>query len=527
MKKIVALLLVLGLLLSGCGQAVPSAPETEQAIPEITEEKDPNVCESADAFIQNMTVGWNLGCSLSVFSKESMEGWGVMAYFLTPDGIYSRSEVMSFDPETLTANISWKLGQDNGVIQAYEGALMDNIGIEVWNFSLGDNDFLTYSVDELKYITADGEVILEEAAGVRQTDMGGGTGGGIVANLEDPAVADILEIHAKVTYIEKSGGEVTDESIAQIETLWGNPVTTPEMIQTVRDRGFNMIRVQVSWLNHMDEEGNIDELWLERVAEVVDYCMDAGVYCLLNTTGAGWLTAERDTFEEQSAVYQRLWEQIATRFADYGELLLFESCNEVLTADGIWWNPPVEAYAVMNDLYQIFVDTVRASGGFNETRNLVLNPYAATFDYNMNSHFELPTDTVENHLIAQVHCYTPNNFTMNETNLGHANFVDEWGTDAEKAELDELMKKVKTRFIDELGIPVIIGEFGVVKRISEAERVEYIDFYAKIAEKYGIKLVIFDDGGDFAVFDRNSLTWPYEDLISALLQENTVAEKAA
>lgn len=534
MKKVIAILLALTMVLSGCSYAASGRAQTKQEIKDTVEApldetavevedgsaagEESTECESAERFMQNVTAGWNLGCALSVFAEETLDGWGVMAYFLTPDGIYSRSDVASFDQENKMAEISWALS-GNGVLQAPDGAQIDGIGIEIWNFSLGEKDIFTYAIDDLYYVTADGEIRLEEATGQYETDMGGGTGGGIVADLNNPMVTDVLEIHAKVTYLESRKGEATAQSITQSEVAWGNPVTTEEMIQAVRDRGFNLIRVQVSWLNHMDAAGNIEPLWLERVAEVVDYCMDAGVYCMLNTTGAGWLKAERETFAEQSAVYTRLWEQIAARFADYNQLLLFESCNEVLNAAGMWWDPPVESYEVMNELYQLFVNTVRTSGGWNETRNLVLNPYAATFDYDMNQNFRLPEDPASNHLIAQVHCYVPNAFCMNEINLGSTNFKDSWGSDADKAELDEIMKKIKARFTDELGIPVLIGEFGTVNRVSEDMRAEYVRYYAQAAEKYGIKVVIFDDGGDFAVFDRKTCTWPYEKIIEAVLLE--------
>ena len=408
-------------------------------------------------------------------------------------------------------------------MEAGADACIDYIGIELWNFSLGESDVLKYSIDELRYVTADGEVNVTEGIGEKSTDMGGGTGGGPVVDLDEPAVADIQEIHAKVTFIEQTKGDSTPESIAAAEMSWGNPVTTQAMIDKVRDRGFNMIRVQVSYVNHMDAEGNIDPLWLERVAEVVDYCMNAGVYCLINTTGAGWMTADPETFEEQSKIYARLWEQIAARFADYGELLLFESCNEVLNSNEQWWNPPAECYDVMNGFYQVFVDTVRAGGGYNETRNLVLNPYAAAYDYHMNQGFKLPEDTVEGHLIAQVHCYEPNTFCFNEANLGSTNFANEWGTDAEKRKIDEIMKNIRKRFIEELGIPVIIGEFGTVNRVVEEERAEYVGYYAKAADENGIKLIIFDDGGDFTVFDRTTLSWPYETIIEALFQEQEQA----
>ena len=483
-----------------------------------TETKDPNVCETADEFIQNMTVGWNLGCSLSVYYEEST-AWRALVFFTTTGGVYNRSAAAYFDGSTNTATISWKPGKDDGILQASGSAIISHIGIEIWNFSLNEKDTLTYRIDELKYITANGEVSLNDVTGVKTTDMSGGTGGGRLKTFSDSiAVSDILEVRAKITFIEHTSGLSPEDRITHVETLWGNPVTTPEMIQAVADRGFNTIRPQVSWINHMDENGNIDPYWLERVAEIVDYCMDAGVYCIINTSGAGWMTAERSTFDKQSAVYRRLWEQIATRFAAYGELLLFESCNEVLNAAHSWGNPAVESFSVMHDFHQIFVDTVRAAGGYNATRNLVLNPYAAAPYYYMNRYFTLPNDSVENHLIVQVHCYIPGNFTMNEINLGHTNFQNEWGTDADKAQLDNALLEVKKRFIDELGIPVIIGEFGVVDRPPESERIEYIDFYVKTAKKYGIGLIVFDDGGDFTIFDRDTLTWPYESLVDALLQ---------
>ena len=204
--------------------------------------------------------------------------------------------------------------------------------------------------------------------------------------------------------------------------------------------------------------------------------------------------------------------------------MLFAACNEILTANKIWWNPPQEAYDVMNEIYQIFVDTVRASGGYNETRNLVLNPYAAAYDYNMNKNFKLPNDSADRHLIAQVHCYEPNNFCFNETNLGSTNFTNEWGTDEEKSELDSIISGIYKRFVSELGIPVIIGEFGVVNRATEEEREKYIGYYSQTAAKYGIKLVIFDDGWDFAVFERTDLSWPYEKVIQALLTEGESVE---
>ncbi len=320
------------------------------------------------------------------------------------------------------------------------------------------------------------------------------------------------EGHIKPTSLTES----TLEDINSAQTAWGNPITTQEMINAVRDKGFNLIRVQVSYNNHMDSSGNIDKLWLDRVVEIVDYCMEADVYCLLTATGCVWATAEPKTFEEQSAIYRRIWEQVAARFVDYDERLLFEGLNELLPAGG-WGASIKDKHITVHESFcQIFVDTVRASGGYNETRNLVLNPIAATYSYEYNKMFDLPKDPADNHLLAAVHCYVPVQFCFNETNLGSTDFRNEWGGEEDEKELDSILHSVKTRFIDELGVPVIVGEFGVVDRATEEERSEYISFYSKTAKKYDIKLVIFDDGWDFTVFERETLTWPYEKVIDAL-----------
>lgn len=211
MKKVLALVLTLAMVLSlvACGSKTPAeteAPETTEAPVVETAAPETEVPEETVPG-ETMYIG-------------ETEYWGVMAYALTPDGLYSRSDVFSFDPETKVAEITWKLGQDNGIMQVYEGAELDVIGIELWNFSIGAEDFLKYSIDELKYVTADGEVVLDEAVGELETDMGDGTGGGPVADLSDVLFADVLEIHAKITFIEATG--------PLVDAMYNTPVPVPE-----------------------------------------------------------------------------------------------------------------------------------------------------------------------------------------------------------------------------------------------------------------------------------------------------------
>ena len=490
-----------------------------------------NTCETAQELADNIVRGWNLGCSLSVASRTSVSSFHGLIGMTSDDGQYSRSEYLSFDDRTRSVTLDWQLGKDNGVLNASKGAKVGNIFVEQWNFALSESDICTFTVKEFTYTLKSGKVVsLVDQPITMQTDMSGGTGAIYLTNqetLNGLLVEDIVSMHCVMSFSDMNAGEPTPEEITAQETAWGNPVTTQEMIDAVADQGFNLIRVQVSYLNHMDAEGNIDELWLDRVQEVVDYCMNADVYCVINTSGYLWLTANPAEWEINKPVYTNLWKQISERFAGYGEKLIFESCNEVLYQEGVWSMPPQQAFTVMADIHQTFVDTVRAGGGYNKTRNLMINPYAAGYDYAMTKYFELPKDTVEDHLLAQVHCYVPQDFTFNETNLGSTNFRYEWGTAQDKWQLDETLYGIKKRFIDELDVPVVIGEFGIAKRLSESEAAEYMEFYAKTADKYDIQLILFDDGLDIAVFDRNQLTWTRPQVIEVLFAGTSAAGVAA
>ena len=534
MKKLLALLLVLAMVFSmvACGGKPSNNDPTDPNggntdTPTDPVEVDDGICETAWEAAENMGLGWNLGCSLSVATKTTVSAFAGLIGMHTEDGLYSRSEYLNFNEETNSVTLEWDLGNDNGLLQTYEGALVGEIFVEQWNFALTEADYCTFTVEEFSYTLKSGETVSIDPV-TAETDMSGGTGVIWLLDMEDLdglLVEDIKSMHCVMSYGGMNASEPTPEKIATQETAWGNPVTTQEMIDAVAERGFKTIRVQVSYLNHMDAEGNIDELWLDRVQEVVDYCMNAGLYCVINTSGYMWMTCNPADWEVQKPVYTNLWKQISERFADYGEKLIFESCNEILYAEGLWNYPPMEAYDVMHEIHQTFVDTVRAGGGYNETRNLMLNPYAAGYDYEMNKNFTLPTDTVEGHLMAQVHCYVPQDFTFNETNLGSTNFRYEWGTEEDKQQLDDVLKGIKKRFIDELGIPVVIGEFGIAKRINEGEAAEYLGFYAKTADKYGIGLILFDDGVDIAVFDRGLLIWLRPQVVDALFNKDAPAHE--
>ena len=248
-------------------------------------------------------------------------------------------------------------------------------------------------------------------------------------------------------------------SVTAFETGWGQPVTKPELLQMCSDAGFGAIRVPVTWNLHMAEDYTVDELWMSRVEEVVNYVLDAGMYCILNVhhdTGTdGWLRADASVYADTRERFISLWKQIAGRFNDYGTKLLFESFNEMLDANN-QWNYPASAgsYDYINKYNQDFVTTVRSTGGNNRYRNLVVNDYCASSDAKAFEALAVPNDSVDDHLIAEFHSYSPYMFAMYE------------GSDAQQTWADWCEKEVADQ-IDAIaaigrkkGIPVIIGEYG-------------------------------------------------------------------
>ena len=199
------------------------------------------------------------------------------------------------------------------------------------------------------------------------------------------------------------------------ETAWQGTTTTQKIIDYVKELGFRSVRIPCSWFVHMDANYNISPAWMDRVQEVVDYVINEGMYCILNVhhdCGAGdtqWLKADMDSFDKNNARFVKIWQQIATRFADYGHRLVFEGYNEMLDKNNKWTTPADDSsYEAVNKFAQSFINTVRATGGNNGTRNLIVSTYSAAHVQANLDHFKMPTDNVNGHLIAEIHSYDRN-----------------------------------------------------------------------------------------------------------------------
>ncbi|MBR4459407.1 MAG: glycoside hydrolase family 5 protein [Clostridia bacterium] len=245
------------------------------------------------------------------------------------------------------------------------------------------------------------------------------------------------------------------------ETAWGQPVTTQAIADYVIGLGFNTVRVPVTWAEHLDADNRVDEAWMARVREVVDYFWQRGVYVIVNLHhdgGAdGWIEATEASYEAYAGRFASVWTQIAETFADYDERLLFESMNEVLDGANNWNAPSPDAAKWINAWNQLFVTTVRACGGNNALRNLIVMTYSGGGADGNFTRFVLPEDSAENHLMITVHNYDPQAFTW--TTATWTKMTARWDDAIHGAELRRGFETYR-RWSEHFGVPIVVGEYN-------------------------------------------------------------------
>lgn len=331
------------------------------------------------------------------------------------------------------------------------------------------------------------------------------------------------------------------------ETNWGNPVITEKLIQSVKAAGFKSIRIPVSYFAKIDDDKDytIDSKWLDRVQEVVDYCIKNDLYAVINIHGDGyntidgsWLLCNGKNQTEIKKKYKKVWKQIAERFKNYDEHLLFESMNEEF--DGSYSEPNKEYYQNINDYNQIFVDTVRKTGDNNTKRWLIIPGWNTNIDYTAGDYgFKLPTDQYRNksidkeeqRIMISVHYYSPWDFCGGENCV-----ITQWGNEADdpsktSTTCDETYMKnqlnlMKTTFADK-GYPVFIGEYGSIDKTSYDSENEYYRAYfarklCQLSRKNGCIPMYWDNGYNgvhgFGLFDRTTCEITQPVIIDAIME---------
>ncbi len=300
------------------------------------------------------------------------------------------------------------------------------------------------------------------------------------------------------------------------ETSWGNPKTTKELILKVKEAGFDAVRIPTTWYNHLDSDFNISEEWIARVQEVVDYAYDEGMYVILNVHHENWNDPYENTLPDVKKKIKKLWTQIANRFESYGERLIFEGMNEPRwkNTNYEWNGGNAEGRRVVNAYNECFVETVRATGGNNRYRALMIPTYAASAS-GLDG-FTVPQDKS---LIVSVHAYSPYNFAMNPS--GTTKFDPNNTSDTQ--ELTWLAGTLYDRFISK-GTGVIIGECGTANKNNYSDRVNWAGYFPKLFRSKGIPVFLWDNNAygsgneTFGQLHRDTLAWEYPEYIKAFVK---------
>ncbi|MBQ3668130.1 MAG: glycoside hydrolase family 5 protein [Clostridia bacterium] len=318
-----------------------------------------------------------------------------------------------------------------------------------------------------------------------------------------------------------------------IETAWHRDKTTEAMIEAVHSAGFDTIRIPVSWHDHVDADFNITPAWLDRVQEVVNWAYERGMYVIINIhhdCEKAYYYPDEAHLENSTRYVTAIWTQVGERFKDYDEHIIFENLNEPRLKDTQFeWNsdagvPEVaKSMECINSLNQTFVDTVRAQGGVNASRYLMVSGYDAAVEGVLNDVFALPEDSAQDRLIISTHAYAPYDFCLQLMKDGGR---DVWSIDSnsDKALVAQPLEALYQRYIVN-GIPVVMGEFANMQKGNNLpSRVEHAAFYTASASIRGIPCVWWDNnafsgGGELlGIFRRSTLKWEYPEILEALMK---------
>jgi len=292
------------------------------------------------------------------------------------------------------------------------------------------------------------------------------------------------------------------------ETAWGNPPTNQAVMNAFKEAGFKTVRIPVAWTQYADAAGNISPAWMARVTQVVGYARNAGLVVVINVHwDGGWMN--HTTYDRQAAINAKLakfWTQIANNFKGHDDHLLFAGTNEV-GMENVYGRPTAENCAVQNSFNQTFINAVRATGGNNARRHLVVQAYNTSNEEALSCNLKLPADTVANRLMMEVHYYDPFHFTIDGESK-----IWQWGkiatdpaateTWANEPYVDATFQKLKAAFVDQ-GVPVLLGEYGAgMKRAypgMDRYRKYWNEYITGSAFRHGLVPVYWDTGG---LFDR-------------------------
>jgi endoglucanase len=307
------------------------------------------------------------------------------------------------------------------------------------------------------------------------------------------------------------------------ETQWGNPKTSQLHMDTLKQAGFKTLRLPVSWDDHVTgPDYTINTAWMDRVEEIANYALKDGLYVIVNVHHVGaWENPTTDNEASAADRLTKLWTQIATRFAKYDHHVIFETMNEPRyrsagTED--WWGQDPSYFTVINHLNAAALAAIRATGGNNAKRLVMMPGYVAGVEDHQLDAIVLPSDKM---IALSAHSYSPYNFALN---LGSGSV----GTFTDTATVDAIFARLDTKFIQK-GIPVVMGEWGALLKDNNDERVKHARYFAQKGKATKIPVVWWDNGyftydpnngsgnGEaFGLLDRATNTWRFPAIVDAI-----------
>lgn len=297
------------------------------------------------------------------------------------------------------------------------------------------------------------------------------------------------------------------------ETKWGNPKATQELIDAVSAKGFKTLRIPITWQYHMGDapDYTIEKEWLDRVEEVVNYGLINDMYVIINIHhDEEWLIPTYAKADKAKDQLEKVWIQIADRFKDYDNHLIFETLNEtrLIGSAEEWTGGSAEGRDCINQFHQVSVDAIRGTGSLNVERYVMISTYGAFSSLKAIDGLVLPTSS---NLLVSIHNYYPYEFCLGEKGT-------DWGTDADKQTLDTEFDRLYQKFISK-GIPVVMGEWGNMNHNNPEDRIRHAAYYASGCLKRGICPIWWDNGNsnEFGIISRQNLNWVFPEIADTLV----------
>lgn len=293
------------------------------------------------------------------------------------------------------------------------------------------------------------------------------------------------------------------------ETCWGNPKATAALFALLKELGFTSVRIPVTWFQHMDENDRIEDVWMDRVNEVVDDILAQGMYAILNVQhdDQDWLIADEQNEARATATLASVWTQIAARFADYGERLVFDVMNEPrVVGSPLEWIGTPEERTVVNRFNRAALQAIRSAGGCNASRYVMVTTCCASVSEENCSALLVPDDP---HVIVSLHYYYMtahrSEYLDCEKPLRAADYI----------EIHKTLRRIHKTFLQS-GIGVSISEFGWTDRVHLKNLSRKAAQFVRLVTNYGMSCLVWDNGGDFRLIDRNNLTAEFPDYVDAV-----------